>query len=153
MSNSFVTPWTIPHQAPLSMGSSRQEHWNRLPFSSSGDLLDTEIESASPAWQADSLPLSHLGSPSDIEKVLKKCVQDKWMTSAPFCPHPLKLFSETRVGVYLYWKGVYQYQHVLVLRPVVLYKPVWNNWTKFCFGFIKIKFSLLMWLSIACGCI
>ena len=30
----FVTPWTIAHQAPLSMGFSRQQHWNGLPGSS-----------------------------------------------------------------------------------------------------------------------
>ena len=51
-------------QAPLSMGFSRQEYWSGLPFSSPGDLSDSGIKPASPAWQADSLPLSHLGSPS-----------------------------------------------------------------------------------------
>ena len=30
----FVTPWTVTHQAPLSMGFSRQEHWSGLPFPS-----------------------------------------------------------------------------------------------------------------------
>ena len=28
----FVTPWTVAHEAPLSMGFSRQEYWSRLPF-------------------------------------------------------------------------------------------------------------------------
>ena len=28
------TPWTVVHQAPLSMGFSRQEYWNGLPFPS-----------------------------------------------------------------------------------------------------------------------
>ena len=28
----FATPWTIAHQAPLSMGFSRQEYWSGLPF-------------------------------------------------------------------------------------------------------------------------
>ena len=28
----FVTPWTVAHQAPLSMGLSRQEYWSGLPF-------------------------------------------------------------------------------------------------------------------------
>ena len=28
----FVTPWTVTHQAPLSMGFSRQEHWSGLPY-------------------------------------------------------------------------------------------------------------------------
>ena len=46
-------------QAPLSMGLPRQEHWSGLPFSSPGDLPNPGIEPASPAWQADSLPLSH----------------------------------------------------------------------------------------------
>jgi len=34
----FVTPWAIAHQAPQSMGFSRQEHWTRLPFPPPGDL-------------------------------------------------------------------------------------------------------------------
>ena len=40
----FMTPRNIAHQAPLSMGFSRQEHWNGLPFPSSGDLPDPRIE-------------------------------------------------------------------------------------------------------------
>ena len=28
----FMTLWTVAHKAPLSMGFSRQEHWNGLPF-------------------------------------------------------------------------------------------------------------------------
>ena len=44
MFDSFVTPWTIAHQASLSMGSSRQEYWSGLPFPSSGDLSDPGFE-------------------------------------------------------------------------------------------------------------
>ena len=40
----FMAPWTIVHQAPLSMEFSRQEYWSRLPFPVSGDLPDPEIE-------------------------------------------------------------------------------------------------------------
>ena len=32
----FATPWTVPYQAPPSMGFSRQEFWSGLPFPSSG---------------------------------------------------------------------------------------------------------------------
>ena len=39
----FVTPWTVAHQAPPSMGFSRQEYWSGLPFPSSGDLPDPGI--------------------------------------------------------------------------------------------------------------
>ena len=44
MSNPFVTPWTVAHQAPLSMGFSRQEYWSGLPFSLPRDLLDPGID-------------------------------------------------------------------------------------------------------------
>ena len=50
----FVTPWTIAHQAPPSMGFSRQECWSGLPFPSPGDLPNPGIEPGSPALQADS---------------------------------------------------------------------------------------------------
>ena len=39
-----VTPWIVAHQAPLSMGFSRQENWNELPCPSPGDLPDLEIK-------------------------------------------------------------------------------------------------------------
>ena len=42
-----ATPWTVAHQAPLSMGFSRQEYWSGLPFPSLGDLPDPGIEPAS----------------------------------------------------------------------------------------------------------
>ena len=43
MSNS-ATPWTVAHQAPPSMGFSRQEYWSGLPFPSPADLPDPGIE-------------------------------------------------------------------------------------------------------------
>ena len=47
----------------MSMGFTRQEYWSGLPFPPPGDLPDPGIKSASPALQADSLLLSHQGSP------------------------------------------------------------------------------------------
>ena len=44
----FVTPWTVAHQAPLSMGFSRQGYWSGLPFASPWDLSDPGIEPSSP---------------------------------------------------------------------------------------------------------
>ena len=55
----------IAHQAPLSMGFSKQEYWSVLPCPPPGDLLDPGLEPTSPvalALQVDSLPLSHWGS-------------------------------------------------------------------------------------------
>ena len=51
----FATPWTVAHQAPPSMGFSRQEYWSGLPFPSPGDLPDAGIEPQSPALRADTL--------------------------------------------------------------------------------------------------
>ena len=45
----FVTPWTVASQAPLSMEFSRQEYCSGLPFPSSGDLANPEVEPGSPA--------------------------------------------------------------------------------------------------------
>ena len=62
----FVTPWAVAHQVPLSMGFSRQEYWSGLTFPPPGDFPDPGIEPAAPeapALPADSLLLSHHGSP------------------------------------------------------------------------------------------
>ena len=40
----FVTLWTVAHQAPLTMGFSRQEYWSGLPWPSPEDLSDPGIE-------------------------------------------------------------------------------------------------------------
>ena len=67
----FVMLWTIAHQAPLSMGCSRQEYWSGLPCPPPRDLPDPGIKPTSlmsPAlagrfcttstiWEAPSQPL------------------------------------------------------------------------------------------------
>ena len=45
----FATPWTVAHQAPLSIGFSRQEYWSGLPFPSPGALPNPGIKPRSPA--------------------------------------------------------------------------------------------------------
>ena len=59
----FATPWTVAHQAPTSMGFSRQEYWSGLPFPSPGDLPHPGIEPSSPALQADALTSEPPGKP------------------------------------------------------------------------------------------
>ena len=79
----FVTPWTAARQAPLPMEFSRQEYWSGLLFPPPGDLPDPRIEQESPAapvLQADSLLLSHQGSPvgslpHTIYKMNSKCIK------------------------------------------------------------------------------
>ena len=63
MFDSFVIPWTVALQAPLSMGFSRQEYWSGLPFPFPEDLPNQGIKLHLLHWQADFLLLSNLGSP------------------------------------------------------------------------------------------
>ena len=45
----------VAHQAPLSVGFSRQEDWSGQPFSSPGDFPDPRIELVFPALHAESI--------------------------------------------------------------------------------------------------
>ena len=80
----FVTQWTIACQAPLSMGFSRQEYWNGLPFLSPGDLPNPGIEPRSPALQTGALPSEPPGNP---ERFLR-------LSSIHFILFPLLCCSE-----------------------------------------------------------
>ena len=55
VSDSFVTPWTVAHQAPLSVGFPRQGYWSGLSLPSPGGLPNPGMEPEPPAWQVDSL--------------------------------------------------------------------------------------------------
>ena len=64
VSDSSVTPWTIFHQAPLSIEFSMQEYWSGLPFPYPGDLSDPGMKPVSPPLAREfSLPLNDEGSP------------------------------------------------------------------------------------------
>ena len=99
----FATPWTAVHQAPLSMGFSRQECWSGLSFPPPGDLPNPGIEPGSPTLQADSLlaesqgkSLHHLGSTLLISTDMRmiKCkdsahqkVKTRLLQTTPFSAH------------------------------------------------------------------
>ena len=61
-------PWTVAHEAPLSMGFPRQGYWRGLPFPSPGDAPDPGIEPGSPTLQAGSLPSEPPGKPVEVPK-------------------------------------------------------------------------------------
>ena len=56
----FATPWTVAHQAPLSMGFPKEEYWSALPFPPPGDLLNPRIKPMSPALARDSFLFIYL---------------------------------------------------------------------------------------------
>ena len=60
----FVTPGTLPHQAPLSMGCPRQEFWSGLPFPPPGTLPHPGIKPASPGLAGGFFTTEPPGKPS-----------------------------------------------------------------------------------------
>ena len=65
----FATLWIVAHQAPLSMGFSRHEHWSGLPCPPQGIFPTQELSNLHLLhWQADSLPLAPPGKP--VNKLL-----------------------------------------------------------------------------------
>ena len=78
-------PWTVAHQAPPSMGFSRQEYWSGLPFPSPGDLPHPGIEPRSPTLQADTLtsepPGKHVGTRWQVIHHIRKLIKNYIMFS------------------------------------------------------------------------
>ena len=77
----FATLWTVDHQAPLSMGCSRQEYWNGLPYFLQGIFLTQGLNPRLLRllhWQAGSLLLASPGTPTE------------WLYHfrVPVAPHP-----------------------------------------------------------------
>ena len=62
-----MTPWTVTHQAPLSMEFSRQEYWSELPFPIPGDPPSPGIKLGSPTLQADSVWSELPGKPMEVK--------------------------------------------------------------------------------------
>ena len=58
-----MTPWTIAHEVPLSMGFSKQEYWSGSLLPPPGYLPNPGIEPRYPALQADSLLSEPAGKP------------------------------------------------------------------------------------------
>ena len=62
----FVTPWTVAHQAALSMGFSRQEYLSGLPFPPVGDVSDPGTTPASLALAGGFFTTEPLGKPMKV---------------------------------------------------------------------------------------
>ena len=88
----FATPWTVAHQAPLSMGILQATilEWVATPFS--GDLTDPGIKLGSPSLQVDSLPAELPGKPNlDFSSMLFAGKQElqwrrQWHPTPEFLP-------------------------------------------------------------------
>ena len=77
----FVTPWSVAHQAPLSMGFPWQEYWSGLPCTPPGDLPNPGIELGSPALQSASSAAELLGKPINAHALMRAQLTTQWVLS------------------------------------------------------------------------
>ena len=100
-----VAPWTVTHQAHLSMAFSRQEYWSALPVPSPRDLSNSGIEPESPALLVESLPsewpgwvISNGGPEPDLRAV--DTTNSETRRDGPFCGGVTVIFSMTNyIGI------------------------------------------------------
>ena len=104
----FVTLWTVTHQAPLSMGFSRQKYWSGLPFPSPRYLPDPGIEPRSPALQADSLSSSAASAAKSLQLCLTLC--DPIDVSPPGFPIPGILQARTLEWVAISFSSAWKWR-------------------------------------------
>ena len=98
MPNSLQPPWTVARQAPLSMGFPMDNdisQWSGLQFPTPGDLPNSGINLRRLHWQANSLPLSHQGSPTALYSCIFSYIildlqstPPHTHTTTPTPPHP-----------------------------------------------------------------
>ena len=92
-----MTPWTVAHQAPPSMGFSRQDYWSGLPFPSPGDLPDPGIEPRSHiAGRRFNLWATREGTEKDLRASL---IHQLWIL-IPSVPYSLFCPSINRSVIY-----------------------------------------------------
>jgi len=122
----FVTPWTIAHQAFLSMGFSRQEFWSGFPFPSPGDPPDPGIKPRSPALQAYSLLCKPPWKPpktfSSVQSL--SCV---WLFATPWITARQAFLSITnsRTSFKLVSiEKVMPSSHLILCHPLLLLPPI-----------------------------
>ena len=103
MSDSLPPRGPVAHQAPLSLEFSRQEYGEAVPCPPPGGLSDPGMEPmspAAPALQADSIPLSHWGSPSlpgQFEALLFTPEASHPLEAKPICP--ASALAGSRAGI------------------------------------------------------
>ena len=95
----------VAHQAPLSMGFSRQEYWSGLPFPSPGDLPNPGIKPRSPVLQADSLPPELSGKFCESHSVVSEFLQPYGLYSPWNSPG-----QNTGVGSLSHLQGIFPTQ-------------------------------------------
>ena len=139
MSNS-LRPRGVAHQAPPSMGFSRQEYWSGLPFPSPGEFPNPRIKSRSPTFQADALTSEPPGKPStwyQFSSVAQSCptLCNPMNRSMPGLPvhHQIPEFTQTHIHrVSDAIQASHLCRHLLLLPLILPSIRVFSNESTLC---------------------
>ena len=115
----FATPWTVVHQAPLSMGFPRQEYWSGLLYPPPEYLPDSGIKPASPAapeLQADSKPLSQQGSTSNLVLSLNRW--ENWDPGKHFTSKEKQKYNK---NVYVKWWSDIKLYYFILFKYIMIF--------------------------------
>ena len=110
----FAIPWTIAHQAPLSVEFSRQEYWGGLPFPFPGNLPDPGIKPRFPALQEYPLPFeppekSLFSSEINFKQIFlnihaKNVLKDHFNNSVEFISVLVCITVSLKTKIHIWWK-------------------------------------------------
>ena len=114
-----ATLWALAHQAPLSMGFSRQEYWNgyshfllkgTFPTQGSNPCLFCLLH-----WQADSLPLHHLSSVQFICSVCARLCETPWTAA---CQASLSIINSRSLLKLISIESVMPSNHLILCHHI-----------------------------------
>ena len=105
-----VTPWTVAHLAPLSMGFSMQEYWSGLPFPSPGDLPDLYLS------------FMHFQSSLNFQRV-------NWFHLLPWPPQVQgsRLLQVLQPSFFWISTQIFKYSLKYLLTPLVVFLCVFHE--------------------------
>ena len=132
LSDSFVTPWTVPHKAPLSLGFPKQEDRSGLSFPSPGHLPNQGIQPESPVLAGRFFTIEPLGKPSlrlclnVVVQSLKLCLTDSSQPHGLQHTRPPCLSPSPGVCPSSYPLTVMPSNHLILCCPLLLL-PINNN--------------------------
>ena len=102
----FATPWVASHQAPLSLGFSRQEHWSGLPFPSpmhESEKWKCSLALNHPKKPAASLGCAYLVCPWTAQAQLEgDQAREKVFLVTTLLPHQIQLITEVQLKIYYF---------------------------------------------------
>ena len=110
----FATPGTVVCQASLCMGFPRQEYWNGLPFSPSGDLPNPGIQLVSPALAGWFFTPEPPGKPVALPSTNQRTDQE--LITYPTPPSPYLAFEDAFLKPLKESQGFFEHKSCVLLR-------------------------------------